>query len=1217
MYKNLIKKLLFTLPILFILFVVGLWGWLRMDSGRAYIKQTLEAKISQDLGYEVKIKELEGGLPFSWQIKDVKVIERRVGAPDHLWASIDKAQVIWSVMDLIKARLHFAQIAINEMTLYPRKEETLKNLAKAEKIKNKAQKATLLIPIQVDHLEVKRLNIERSESHLFEKMRLEGHASMGYMGLDAALKVFLIQEEEETDELRLALHGNQDDLFVSLNSSSALIQSLLPWQKLFNIGNFHFKGSLNGPWDSWRQLAQKNSPKAPLVGEFELSDLKSSSQEDNPLIDYLISSPTNIKSKLIFYSWEHLLVPSLSGSNKQMELAGKLELINGNWQNSSIALTLRELQQGILKDSGIRGPLKALTHLSGKAADPVILGKLESSKLEIGSLEFNKLEAQYEISSLLTKVAQVNISSLLFDIPSSLSARVQWDNLPLINIAFSQKLLQNSIEGNLSYDYEKGQGASTFNLALKDLDSLAKTFKLPVEGAVEALCEAKFQKANLSSMLTIESKGMLSQFRYENWKLKKAAFAGSSELSIDPNGNFAFVKDSYEIKSQHTEVPGFGNVKETRLTFDRSQSEKGYQGSYQIKSLGSNWDIKREQPFEAEIEGRWLQNPKLFQTTVTQMEGMFLGKSVKLLGEVELDLFKDQSSSSLAKFSLGTGFLTAEFKNDANGINCELDLDSIPLELFSPFSPTPIKGSLLGKVYLKGKDRSSEGKAYLNFQDLQIESSLAQDLSIKHLPALNGQVEATINAQELNLQANLIGDNHQPILIEAYLPVRFSVSPMHLEVNEYKDLQAKVQYAGALTPIITLVNPNSWHLDGMVDAKLAVSGKWKNPEIDGHLKLSQGAFEHPEVGMRLVNIEAEASAEKGKLTFSKMMAEDPRGGELNASGMIDFQQNQLTKLKFDLNNLTLFDMEMAHAAFTGPLWLTGNADKRSLSGEVNVANLDIEIPETIPSSVPVLLTIIKGATEQESYDNSVLVQESSAPLIPVDLNITIHAPKNVQLKGRGLSSQWAGDLQAKGSLNSPELFGNLSIKNGEFFFGGKHFNIVEGEVKFNGKPETDTLLFLVAELIVDEMTVRAILKGPIHSPQLKLNASPNVNLNEILSRVLFGKDLENISPFQAIQIAEASLDLSGEPGVINFMSHIRRNTKLDQLSIEQHSDEENYGIKVGKYVLKGVLVSFNKSFSDEGSRFSIEADLRRHISLRTEFGYQADSSASLMWRNRY
>jgi len=90
------------------------------------------------------------------------------------------------------------------------------------------------------------------------------------------------------------------------------------------------------------------------------------------------------------------------------------------------------------------------------------------------------------------------------------------------------------------------------------------------------------------------------------------------------------------------------------------------------------------------------------------------------------------------------------------------------------------------------------------------------------------------------------------------------------------------------------------------------------------------------------------------------------------------------------------------------------------------------------------------------------------------------------------------------------------------------------------------------------------------SPEMELTSEPVLPSDEILARLLFGRSVSDISPIQALQLAQTANMLAGG-GEIDFMGKMRQFLGVDQLELKPSGDTEGEtSIRAGKYLGQNV-----------------------------------------------
>jgi translocation and assembly module TamB len=416
-----------------------------------------------------------------------------------------------------------------------------------------------------------------------------------------------------------------------------------------------------------------------------------------------------------------------------------------------------------------------------------------------------------------------------------------------------------------------------------------------------------------------------------------------------------------------------------------------------------------------------------------------------------------------------------------------------------------------------------------------------------------------------------------------------------------------------------LFTSEDFDFDGQVNGKLHIKGSGKRPMTKGLITIDKGSYDHYPIGLTLRNVQVQLSGKGTKIHLDHLKASDGTGGFASAYGDLSLLGATSSQSFLTFKNFRFLHIPLVTAAASGQSQFLHKGKGAQLKGEIELSQAQIRLPDQLPSPVPQL----------DAYN---VVYEIDTPLNPkikteelftgkVEFDLMVQIPK-AQVLGRGLDTHWKGNLHLKGSDEDPLLKGHIDLETGEFAFSSKKFAVKEGYLDFAGNPLQESTIHMIAEMMVDQVTLRAILNGPLAKPRLQFRSTPNLSMADFFSYLLFSQPQNSLSGFQAIQVAQLALDASGD-GSVGFFSQIRKNAGIDRLEVGSRDDMSSdhdgdlYTIKVGKYLSEGLLVGVSKDVSAEGTQITFELDLTKHLSLITEIGYLTSSSVNLMWKKEY
>jgi translocation and assembly module TamB len=233
----------------------------------------------------------------------------------------------------------------------------------------------------------------------------------------------------------------------------------------------------------------------------------------------------------------------------------------------------------------------------------------------------------------------------------------------------------------------------------------------------------------------------------------------------------------------------------------------------------------------------------------------------------------------------------------------------------------------------------------------------------------------------------------------------------------------------------------------------------------------------------------------------------------------------------------------------------------------------------------------------------------------------VAVPKHVYLTGRGLNAEWKGDLSVHGNYQNPDLKGTLQLVKGDVNLFGRSFTLTQGTITFGGKATKNTNIFVIAQFDVAGYNVKAILQGPITAPEITFQSSPPLPPTEILSRILFGSSVSQISPIQGVQLANALITLSGTFEGPDILGNLQHGLGLDQLTIVNAEDTLSGDtvsvLQAGKYLSEGVYVCIDKTLTGDQNNVGFEARLINDFRVRVDVKENEENTLLLEWKHDY
>jgi translocation and assembly module TamB len=214
--------------------------------------------------------------------------------------------------------------------------------------------------------------------------------------------------------------------------------------------------------------------------------------------------------------------------------------------------------------------------------------------------------------------------------------------------------------------------------------------------------------------------------------------------------------------------------------------------------------------------------------------------------------------------------------------------------------------------------------------------------------------------------------------------------------------------------------------------------------------------------------------------------------------------------------------------------------------------------------------------------------------------------------GLGIDSRWTANLQVGGFADEPRFTGRAELVQGNYDFAGRRFRLDHGVIRFLGESPPNPLLDIHAEAAVQGLNADVNVRGTGLKPEITFASTPPLPQDELLSRLLFGTSITNLSAPDALQLASAVAALQSGSGSLDPINALRRAIGLDRLRIvpADISTGQKTAIGAGKYITSKLYVEV----VTDGQGYSatqVEYQMTRWLSLLSTVSTLGRSSASV------
>ena len=223
------------------------------------------------------------------------------------------------------------------------------------------------------------------------------------------------------------------------------------------------------------------------------------------------------------------------------------------------------------------------------------------------------------------------------------------------------------------------------------------------------------------------------------------------------------------------------------------------------------------------------------------------------------------------------------------------------------------------------------------------------------------------------------------------------------------------------------------------------------------------------------------------------------------------------------------------------------------------------------------------------------------------LDVTVATREPISVRGRGLNVDLAGDLQLLGPVSDIRAVGAFELVRGRLDLLGQRLTFDEARLDFTG--DLDPTINFAATTNVDGYAVTLRLFGRATEPEIAITSVPDLPQDEALARLLFGRALSDLSPFQIARLAQGIQTLTGNPGPLS--------NALDTLGLDLDVDEEgNATVGIGRQINERTYVNVEQS-TVGGSRVVIDLELTDEVKARGSFSSEGSTGLGVFFEREY
>ena len=706
-----------------------------------------------------------------------------------------------------------------------------------------------------------------------------------------------------------------------------------------------------------------------------------------------------------------------------------------------------------------------------------------------------------------------------------------------------------------------------------------------------------------------------------SWPRFQYADVQADQLGIKGKGKISGKDDRREltVKVQNLNIDG-RRISSLNAELDQQKSTC----SFQIKADGVLNQISAK--LSGRVDRIW-EFPLVSVSTQGQLGWKDQTGSVDCKFDIEKDAVRINSASlqqGKQKIAASGGLISdskAELHLSVESINTGQIIAALGIK-------EAVSGTVSGQIVVSGKPEQPECKMTLqgtNFQlprQQQVESLQIQGHYIKDNLSIQGEAKTPL------VQA--------PLAITARVPMRLSFKPFLVEVKQTEEITSDVKVAALNAEAALPFLPFLSKLGGRIQGDIHLGGTLRQPVISGFGTWKNGLFQQTDWAHLVDDIQGEWQADSKNLYVTKAEVSH-LGGKVSITGFINFPQFNTLSFKAQGTDLLVHDIYGIEGKVSGYAEISDTPNSALLTGTLNFSNAKMSLGQLEMDIVQNIQII-----DSDSKGGLIEVREVKGPSkfanrLRMDVGLVL-PPAGTMVTGKGLKAEIAGGLKLEKAPAGPiRLAGELQALRGTYTFQGKELKIVEGSLVFTGTPQPDPQLRIVCQKQVRDITLQAIVSGPLSKPKLAMSSMPAMNQVDIVSYFMFEHAAGDLNATEKVQMQDKAASWFGSetsgiikrvfgdsplaPDAVRYRTYTGKAENgftYNPNPVTTSTGKESGIVEIGKQVTPDLYVTYGRGVKgDQNNEVQIEYRVNRHLSVQTQVGGADQSGVDIFWRHDF
>ena len=422
-----------------------------------------------------------------------------------------------------------------------------------------------------------------------------------------------------------------------------------------------------------------------------------------------------------------------------------------------------------------------------------------------------------------------------------------------------------------------------------------------------------------------------------------------------------------------------------------------------------------------------------------RLSGFVSDKPFEQQDNLRVTLTDDGVSVQNLSLTFLGGTIAGHVDQTSEAFDVNIAIADLPLDVVEIVEPqAAFAGVIDAQIDLATEQGVIVGTIDLTASDID----LSEGLDSESEPA-DIDIKARLGAS--NVEASIVVGGLPGTEIEANATIGAAIDAQTLSVSntDTARLDASLSANARLESFWDNLPASDQRMRGTLNVELTAGGVVGDPQIQGQGTLTNGRYEHLVYGTLFEDIALTLTGDSTRELALRLTANDGGTGIINATGQIALGDDSDIEADLSFTDATLVRRDDVTASASGDISYRGTPLLGAITGTVTTNVIEISLVNSLPPSVVVL--DVKDAFD----DNGNGQQSGGAAIWSATLDLAIDMPRRVFLRGKGLETEWFGNVNIGGTTDNPIIDGKLEIQRGQVSLVGRVFEFTRGTVELD------------------------------------------------------------------------------------------------------------------------------------------------------------------------